>query len=285
MALPTTTPPPPASLQLPSLFSSPSATSTTPPATLITQGAEALVYKTSFLTASRAAALKFRPSKPYRHALLDRRLTRQRILAEARVLVRLRREGVTVPAVWGCDWDAGWLLLEWIPGHTIRAWQANDGDGDGALDKSRVPELWDLMARVGRAVGRMHAVGVVHGDLTTSNLMLRTPSSSPSSSPPSSTTQNHHHQQSPDAAASTQVLAGTVTIIDFGLASQTIQDEDKAVDLYVLERAFGSTHPAAEPLFHEVLRAYRDAGGKAATAVLKRLDEVRLRGRKRSMVG
>ncbi|KAK7529580.1 kinase-like protein [Phyllosticta citribraziliensis] len=322
MALPTTTPPPPASLQLPSLFSSPSATSTTPPATLITQGAEALVYKTSFLTASRAAALKFRPSKPYRHALLDRRLTRQRILAEARVLVRLRREGVTVPAVWGCDWDAGWLLLEWIPGHTIRACldrylhdalaarprpaalaavpedgeqkqeeeqghqgQANDGDGDGALDKSRVPELWDLMARVGRAVGRMHAVGVVHGDLTTSNLMLRTPSSSPSSSPPSSTTQNHHHQQSPDAAASTQVLAGTVTIIDFGLASQTIQDEDKAVDLYVLERAFGSTHPAAEPLFHEVLRAYRDAGGKAATAVLKRLDEVRLRGRKRSMVG
>ncbi|KAK8151837.1 kinase-like domain-containing protein [Phyllosticta citrichinensis] len=277
MAQPTTThprPPPPASLQLPSLFSTPSATSTTPPATLITQGAEALVYKTSFLTASRAAALKFRPSKPYRHALLDKRLTRQRILAEARVLVRLRREGVTVPAVWGCDWDAGWLLLEWIPGHTIRAWQSNDGDG--ALDKSRVPELWDLMARVGRAVGRMHAVGVVHGDLTTSNLMLRTPS------PSSSSTQ---HQQAPDAAASTEVLAGTVTIIDFGLASQTIQDEDKAVDLYVLERAFGSTHPAAEPLFHEVLQAYRDAGGKAATAVLKRLDEVRLRGRKRSMVG
>ncbi|KAK8154639.1 kinase-like protein [Phyllosticta citrichinensis] len=313
MAQPTTThprPPPPASLQLPSLFSTPSATSTTPPATLITQGAEALVYKTSFLTASRAAALKFRPSKPYRHALLDKRLTRQRILAEARVLVRLRREGVTVPAVWGCDWDAGWLLLEWIPGHTIRACldrylhdalaarpqplaavpedaeqqqqqeegqgQGQSNDGDGALDKSRVPELWDLMARVGRAVGRMHAVGVVHGDLTTSNLMLRTPS------PSSSSTQ---HQQAPDAAASTEVLAGTVTIIDFGLASQTIQDEDKAVDLYVLERAFGSTHPAAEPLFHEVLQAYRDAGGKAATAVLKRLDEVRLRGRKRSMVG
>ncbi|KAK7533390.1 kinase-like protein [Phyllosticta citricarpa] len=312
-------PPPPASLQLPALFSSPSSpsasttttsTTSTPAPTLLTQGAEALVYKTSFLTPSRAAALKFRPSKPYRHPLLDRRLTRQRILAEARVLVRLRREGVVVPAVWGVDWDAGWLLLEWIPGHTIRACldrylhdalatrslpaldavreeaeggeegeeQQQEGEqaprDHGVLDKTRVPELWDLMTRVGRAVGRMHAVGVVHGDLTTSNLMLRTPSPSPSPSP----------QQHQPASAATD-LAGTVTIIDFGLASQTIQDEDKAVDLYVLERAFGSTHPAAEPLFREVLTAYREAGGKAAAAVLKRLDEVRLRGRKRSMVG
>ncbi|KAK7509788.1 kinase-like protein [Phyllosticta citriasiana] len=323
-------PPPPASLQLPALFSSPSPSSSTtttttttsttsiPVPTLLTQGAEALVYKTSFLTPSRAAALKFRPSKPYRHPLLDRRLTRQRILAEARVLVRLRREGVVVPAVWGVDWDAGWLLLEWIPGHTIRACldrylhdalatrsqpaldavreEEQGGEGDeqqqqqqqqqqqegeqatrdhGVLDKTRVPELWDLMTRVGRAVGRMHAVGVVHGDLTTSNLMLRTPSPSPSPSSP---------QQHQPASAATD-LAGTVTIIDFGLASQTIQDEDKAVDLYVLERAFGSTHPAAEPLFREVLTAYREAGGKAAAAVLKRLDEVRLRGRKRTMVG
>ncbi|KAK7514188.1 kinase-like protein [Phyllosticta citriasiana] len=285
-------PPPPASLQLPALFSSPSPSSSTttttttsttsiPVPTLLTQGAEALVYKTSFLTPSRAAALKFRPSKPYRHPLLDRRLTRQRILAEARVLVRLRREGVVVPAVWGVDWDAGWLLLEWIPGHTIRACldrylhDALATRSQPALDATRVPELWDLMTRVGRAVGRMHAVGVVHGDLTTSNLMLRTPSPSPSPSSP---------QQHQPASAATD-LAGTVTIIDFGLASQTIQDEDKAVDLYVLERAFGSTHPAAEPLFREVLTAYREAGGKAAAAVLKRLDEVRLRGRKRTMVG
>ena len=47
-------------------------------------------------------------------------------------------------------------------------------------------------------------------------------------------------------------------LIDFGLASQSVSDEDRAVDLYVLERAFGSTHPRAEHLFAELLDAYKD---------------------------
>ncbi|KAL1649252.1 serine/threonine-protein kinase bud32 [Diplodia intermedia] len=279
---------------------------------IMTQGAEALVYRTTFLSPTRAAILKHRPAKPYRHPTLDRRLTKQRILAEARTLVRLRREGVAVPGVLACDWDAGWLLMEFIPGHTIRACldrylhaataasssssasaavelppvaaaegegrggaedageqaQQQQTTGGGAIDEDAVPELWDLMTRVGRAVGRMHSVGVVHGDLTTSNLMLRTAEEGPAAV-----------DAHPEKA-----LEGTVTIIDFGLAGATVQDEDKAVDLYVLERAFGSTHPAAEPLFREVLRAYGDSY-KGAKVVLKRLEDVRMRGRKRSMLG
>jgi TP53 regulating kinase-like protein len=38
-------------------------------------------------------------------------------------------------------------------------------------------------------------------------------------------------------------------MIDFGLSSQAVYVENYAVDLYVLERAFGSTHPASEGLF------------------------------------
>jgi len=75
--------------------------------TLLTQGAEALVYRGVFLTAATPAALKYRPPKPYRHPLLDKRLTRARILAEARVLVKARREGVGVPGVLGVDWEGG----------------------------------------------------------------------------------------------------------------------------------------------------------------------------------
>lgn len=74
-------------------------------------------------------------------------------------------------------------------------------------------------------------------------------------------------------------------LIDFGLAYTSSLVEDKAVDLYVLERAFSSTHPASEPLFASVLQAYAKRMGKAWHPVSKRLDEVRLRGRKRSMVG
>ncbi|KAI4253064.1 MAG: hypothetical protein LQ352_003932 [Teloschistes flavicans] len=79
-------------------------------------------------------------------------------------------------------------------------------------------------------------------------------------------------------------LDGEVVLIDFGLAAQSVQDEDKAVDLYVLERAFGSTHPELEEDFKQVLEAYGKSY-KGARVVLKKLEEVRMRGRKKSMIG
>jgi TP53 regulating kinase-like protein len=231
--------------------------------TLLTQGAEALVYKTTFLTPTTPCVVKYRPPKPYRHPTLDKRLTKARLLAEARVLVRCKKDGVAVPGVLGADWDAGWLVLSWVEGPTVRRvldeW-AESGAGHKSRDVDE-DEMLHLMGRVGRCVGKLHDIGVCHGDLTTSNLMLRIPGPSPSST-----------------------LAGDVTLIDFGLATQVVQDEDRAVDLYVLERAFAATHPAAEPLFREVLRAYGDSF-KGAPSVLRRLEDVRLRGRKRSMLG
>ncbi|EOA90513.1 uncharacterized protein SETTUDRAFT_77331, partial [Exserohilum turcica Et28A] len=257
------------------------------PSTLtpLTQGAEALVYKTSFLTPNTPAILKYRPPKPYRHPVLDRRLTRQRLLAEARGLVRVRRDGVNVPRVLGADWDAGWIVMEFVEGRTVRRvldeWVASETrkgkqEEDEEEEEEEEEDILNLMRRVGAQIGKLHALGVCHGDLTTSNIMLRSPPS-PSPSPSPSTT-----------SPSTPSLQGAIYLIDFGLTSTSIADEDKAVDLYVLERAFSATHPAAEPLFQEVLRAYGVSGkdgGKAARRVLKRLEGVRLRGRKRSMLG
>lgn len=259
--------------------------------------------------------------------------------------MKCRREGVKVPAVLAADWEAGWVGLEWVEGGTVRAvldgWvgglegesgAGDGGDGDAGGEARR--GLYDLMARVGRAVGRMHEIGVCHGDLTTSNLMLRPPRGggggeegvadalgedeptkaelerqererereavrvslaagrgtvsaqreaaitdtgttppTPPSAPPSST--------APGAPTS---LAGDIVLIDFGLATQSSHDEDRAVDLYVLERAFAATHPTAKPLFREVLRVYADSY-RGAKVVLKRLEDVRMRGRKRSMLG
>ncbi|KAF2087243.1 kinase-like protein [Saccharata proteae CBS 121410] len=233
----------------------------------LTQGAEALVYRTTFLTPTTPCALKYRPPKPYRHPILDARLTRQRILSEARVLARCRREGVRVPGVLGADWEKGWLVMEWVGGWTVRRmldWCKSVGQ------RVSHEELRDLMRRIGIAVQKMHSIGVVHGDLTTSNLMLK-----PSTPLPPEA------EKVPDPES----LKGEITIIDFGLAAQTVQDEDKAVDLYVLERAFGSTHPEAEGLFGIVLEAYGSVGGKAGRVVLRRLEDVRARGRKKSMLG
>jgi TP53 regulating kinase-like protein len=219
-----------------------------------------------------------------------------------------------VPAVLGADWDAGWLVLEFVEGRTVRrvldAWaegvhHQTEKKGDEKEESGGDEEMLDLMRRVGREVGKLHDIGVCHGDLTTSNLMLCTPDdqrgdkaaetavqlrgrqttsslreaamngTSPPSPPPLEPTQPQLQADS---------LRGTIYLIDFGLTTASIQDEDKAVDLYVLERAFAATHPAAEPLFQEVLRAYGESY-KGAKGVLRRLEGVRLRGRKRSMLG
>ncbi|KAJ8611123.1 hypothetical protein MRB53_038118 [Persea americana] len=247
-----------------------------PAPTLQYQGAEALVYRTFFLHPSLNihCALKHRPSKPYRHPVLDAKLTRHRILAEARVLAKLRRAGISVPAVYALDWEAGWLCEEWIEGETVRAvldrslagWlDAADNDEGERVNGS----LERLMRRIGTLVGQVHENGVVHGDLTTSNVMLR------------ASTQT---SQDADKSAALNELDGEAVLIDFGLASQSVQDEDRAVDLYVLERAFGSTHPKTESLFGEVLKAYGQSY-KGAKVALKKLEEVRMRGRKKIMIG
>lgn len=191
-----------------------------------------------------------------------------------------------VPGVLGLDWETegggGWMLLEWIEGRTIkevlvegrRRW------GTGDIEKWEL-KVKELMMKIGIAVGKLHNVGVVHGDLTTSNLMLRPV-------PLNGKLGQDAGVGSTPAVAEQQAERnfgeGEIVLIDFGLAMQTVQEEDKAVDLYVLERAFGSTHPEAEEGFKEVLRAYGESykGGKV---VLQRLTEVRLRGRKRSMLG
>ena len=272
---------------------------TLPPPVVITQGAEAILYRTHFLTPAHPAALKYRPTKSWRHPLLDVRLTRHRILSEARILVRCRREGVAVPGVLSLDWEGGevdggrgrksggWMIMEWIEGETVRKvleeWlryekespMLKDNKGEvQAEGKGQNEELTMLMSRIGKTVARMHEIGVVHGDLTTSNLMLR----------PWRMLEGLANEKSNGFMQSRPSLDGDIILIDFGLAAQSVQDEDKAVDLYVLERAFGSTHPTVEGLFTEVLNAY-GSSYRGAKVVLKRLEEVRMRGRKRSMLG
>ena len=112
--------------------------------------------------------------------------------------------------------------------------------------------LTALAQEIGTILAKMHNCNIIHGDLTTSNMIYG--------------------------------LEGQLTLIDFGLSCVSGLVEDKGVDLYVLERAFLSTHPNTEDIFQELLQSYsREA--KDTKAVLAKLDEVRSRGRKRTMVG
>ncbi|KAJ7630354.1 hypothetical protein FB45DRAFT_915276 [Roridomyces roridus] len=201
----------------------------------------------STLISQGAEAHRFR--KGYRHPTLDASLTRSRVAGEARALLRCLRSGVNVPGVRMVDASEGILGIEQVE--------------SDALEEYEIP-VDVLMQLIGQEIAKMHLADVIHGDLTTSNMMLRHPSSFKS-----------HHP----------TLRTELVLIDFGLSFYSSLIEDKAVDLYVLERAFSSTHPDSEPLFASILKAYGQGMGKDWAAIERRLDDVRLRGRKRSMVG
>lgn len=143
-----------------------------------------------------------------------------------------------------------------------------------------------MLALIGTQLALLHLADIVHGDLTTSNMMLRVSPSHPSSS------QSRSALLSSPAPTDGTPLPWEVVLIDFGLSYVSTMVEDKAVDLYVLERAFSSTHP--EPLlakgdvsmYGKIEEAYANRlGPKEWVKVRRRLEDVRLRGRKRSMVG
>lgn len=235
------------------------------PLTKICQGAEAIVFLCSqhpFNDQFQGKViLKYRPRKKYRHETLDYQLTKHRTLAEGRLLAKLYQNGVKVPRLIFVDPYKGLIWMENIEGDSLKQWiwdkEVEGGNNDVVMMK-------DTIIEVGIEIGNLHQLNTVHGDLTSSNVLLR--------------------------------LADDDTrepvLIDFGLASQSNMAEDKAVDLYVLERAIESTHPVHSKTYNEwLLQGYaiahkQDKGARQKLQeVIKRLESVRARGRKRSMLG
>lgn len=170
---------------------------------------------------------------------------------EARALLRCAKANVAVPGVRCVDEKEGILGLELISGKSVREWLGGgaEGEDERVSDEAQADQPEEtldeqdqvkLMHLIGLELAKMHEADIIHGDLTTSNMMLR--SRGPSSNGKTSVDLDHDE----------------VVLIDFGLSSVSAFPEDKAVDLYVLERAFASTHPASEGLFKKVLETYAD---------------------------
>eukprot|EP00898_Chlorokybus_atmophyticus_P004898 jgi/Chlat1/5409/Chrsp35S05311 len=195
---------------------------------LFSQGAEARLFKVLFL--DRPTIAKQRFSKQYRHPVLDAKLTLRRLNAEARGLLKARKLGVLTPAVYFLDHEESCLYLQEIEGTPVRDVLLKEGDLTEAVQQ-------DIAGKVGRTVATLHDGGLIHGDLTTSNVLLRNGD-------------------------------GALVLIDFGLSYNSTLAEDKAVDLY----------------FDGILAAYKKSS-KNWSSVFNKFAEVRLRGRKRLMVG
>jgi len=191
--------------------------------------------------------VKERFKKLYRHPDLDAKLTARRSNTEVRIMRKCRQYGLDTPEIYMFDADNYRIFMERVAGKTIK-------DHLRAIDLSDPSNLQiaqELAASIGGVLAKLHTNNIVHGDLTTSNMMLRD--------------------------------NGSLVLLDFGLSYSSSQVEDKAVDLYVLERALSSTHPNSDFLAGKILEVY--SAEKGSAKVLERLEEVRARGRKRVMAG
>lgn len=231
------------------------------PLTMISQGAEALVFLSSIhpYTDEKASLIvKYRPPKPYRHPKIDALLTKSRTIAEAKFMAKLLKLNIPAPALVLLDAPKGVICMTKIGADLADGsvsslknflwWlEKSDADPYGA-------EAEAACTSTGAIIGKLHAQDMIHGDLTTSNIMLHD---------------------------------GQAHLIDFGLSLYSALAEDKAVDLYVLERAVNSTHSEFADKYNEwLLQGYQSAVPKGKLKdTMKKLEDVRLRGRKRSMLG
>lgn len=201
--------------------------------TIIATGAEATLER-----AADGTLLKKRLPKSYRIPMLDARLRETRTKTESAILRKLHTAGINVPAVYATDIKQGIITLHYIEGQKLR-------------DVLTTGNAMVIGSILGQSIRAIHDKHIIHGDLTTSNIIV---------------------SGTPDNATDY-----TLSIIDFGLAQHSRRIEDKAVDLHILEQSLEAYHwEVKDPCFDAVLNAYGDA------TVLDRLNLVRQRGKNKA---
>ncbi|CAM9000427.1 unnamed protein product [Rhodiola kirilowii] len=133
---------------------------------LIKQGAEARIFESNFV--GRRSVVKERFSKKYRHPSLDAMLTIKRLNAEARCMTKARRLGVLTPVLYAVDTVLHTLTFEYVEGPAVKDVLLEFGLN--GVDEER---MTNLAMQIGVAIAKLHDGGLVHGDLTTSNMFIQ----------------------------------------------------------------------------------------------------------------
>ncbi len=203
---------------------------------MIYRGAEADLYRGRWC--GLPAVFKVRKKLSYRLDSLDREIRAQRTAREAQMLHRAKSAGVPTPYLYQVDMVDSTLVMEFVEGPRM---------------KDRVPtsggrELSHLFRMLGGSVARLHAAGIVHGDLTTSNAIIRGPE---------------------------------LVLIDFGLASQSLKLEDQAVDLRLIKETITGAHSSVAAAAMKALLAGYGAvlGESRLRSATRQLREIERRGR------
>jgi TP53 regulating kinase-like protein len=204
---------------------------------LLHRGAEADLYLSRM--GRWDTVVKRRIRKRYRHPELDSRIRRERTAKEATVLHEARKLGVRTPVVLSVDLEATSIVMTHVKGALARDSLERVGDRSSLA----------FLAELGRQVGLLHSGGIVHGDLTTSNIII--------------------------------VRRSTPFLLDFGLSLRSSDDEDRGVDLHLLKKSLAATHVVEEKSSSKIVsRGYKEIlGPKEAHGALSKAAEISRRGR------
>lgn len=204
---------------------------------LIKKGAEANLYLEEWQ--GRKVIMKRRLPKAYRLPQLDLAVRTQRTLHEPVLIHRAKEAGVPTPTIYMIDLAESNIIMEYVEGKQIKK----------ILTTMHIKERTRLCHSIGKLIGCLHKNGIIHGDLTTSNMIL-TP-------------------------------YGKIVFVDFGLGEFSDEPEIRGVDLHLMKRALQSTHHKyAKECFEAVTKGYAETAGKEATArVLEKIQEIERRGR------
>ena len=202
---------------------------------LMRKGAEAHIYEASWL--GRPVIVKHRVPKAYRHPELDKAIRARRTAREAQALRRAKEAGVPVPVIYLIDLATATIIMEFVQGRRLKELVAEMGE-----------RCLFFFEKLGHLVGRLHRAGLVHNDLTTSNVVV-----------------------APD---------GSLVLLDFGLSEFSTELEKRGVDIHLLKRVLESTHhDIALKAWETFLTGYRAEFGPGAEEVVERAREIELRGR------
>jgi TP53 regulating kinase-like protein len=204
---------------------------------LLKKGAEADLYLADWH--GRKVVFKQRSPKKYRPETLDREIRMYRTIHEPMLLHEAKKAGVPSPVIFLVDVKNSLIVMEYIEGIQVKQ----------LLNELSEEERRVMCYKIGREIGMLHRSGLIHGDLTTSNMIV-----------------NREKR---------------VFFVDFGLGDKSDEHEARAVDLHLMKRALQSTHYRfTEECFKQVINGYaKIIDGKSLKSVLHKIDEIERRGR------
>jgi TP53 regulating kinase-like protein len=222
---------------------------------LLCQCAESSVYlrpNLSELGIDVPVILKLRHPKRYRIPEIEDSLSRARIKQEVSNMKKAVKLKLPVPEVYFIDYEEKAIFMQYLDTFcTLKTFLKGVSEIPDSEEQAK-----RIMAGSGEICAALHAAGVNHGDLTSSNFMVDKNSE-------------------------------VVYLIDFGLSFNSGNVEDKAVDLYVFEKSLlceENSERMLTMLVDAFFDGYRKKSG-AYDAVFGRLQKVKARGRKKVMIG